>query len=64
MADNTHTTPTTPTTTTGCRCTERCKCCDAPKRTRIHAPNNNENVKGIDLFGGKKPGPFPNILDE
>ena len=55
--------PTTPPTFTGgCKCIGRCKCCDAPKRTRRHAPNNNENVRGIDLFGGaEKPGKFPNI---
>ena len=58
MADNT---PTTPTTTTGCRCTERCKCCDAPKRTRRVA-HINRNGGGTNLFNGTEiPGKFPDM---
>jgi len=61
MDIDTPTTHTTPTTTTGCRCTERCKCRDAPKRPSRFALNN-ENIRGINLFGGaEKPGKFPNI---
>ena len=56
MADN-MTTPTKPTTTTGCRCTGRCKCCDAPERPNRFAHINIGNVLRRNLF----PGPFPNM---
>lgn len=62
MADNTPTRPTTPTTTTGCKCTGRCKCCDAPVRNPRFAHINNENGRGTKLFSDeKKPGTFPDI---
>ena len=45
--------PKTPPPTTGCRCTGRCKCCDAPKRPSRYA----HKLSGSE----EKPGKFPNI---
>jgi len=53
--------PTTPPHNTGCKCIEQCTCCYAPVRPSRFALNN-ENIRGINLFGGaEKPGKFPNI---
>lgn len=52
--------PKTPPPTIGCRCTGRCKCCDAPERPPRYAHNPNKRVNK--LFGSEeKPGKFPYI---